>query len=591
MRSGIAGRVFTCAIVLVACLFLSLAAMAQSTVSGAIGGIVMDQQKAVVPGAQVTVKNLGTNREDSAESDAAGRFRVGNLQPGTYSLSITAGSFAPYKQQGVVVEVGRITEIEAALGVAGKGEVVEVTGEAPAIQTEQHDFTANINQTSINELPINGRRWSQYALLTPGATPDGDFGLISFRGISGLLNNNTVDGGDNNQAFFSEEKGRTRIQYNVGQASIQEFQVNTSNFSAEYGRAAGGVVNAVTKSGTNRFHGGVFYYIRDNELGATNPFAVQAILVNGVATTVPIKPIDRRQQWGGTLGGPLKKDKLFFFFSYDQQARNFPGVAAFGQPTFLNLTTAQTTALLAPPNNLTQAQINSGLAFLQGIAGVVPRRGDQMLIFPKIDWQITPSNRLTLSYNRLRWDSPAGIQTQAVVNRGIASFGDDFVKTDSIIARLSSVLGKSATNEFRYQWGRDFEFENSQPPGPGEPATGIGGRPPDVTIGGGSGIEIGKPTFLERKAFPDERRHQVADTLTMNWGRHLFKLGFDINHVEDLQDNLRNEGGSYSYSSLSGFLIDLFNPARKQYSNYVQAFGPTAFRFTTMDYGFFFQDD
>ena len=167
MRSGIAGRVFTCAIVLVACLFLSLAAMAQSTVSGAIGGIVMDQQKAVVPGAQVTVKNLGTNREDSAESDAAGRFRVGNLQPGTYSLSITAGSFAPYKQQGVVVEVGRITEIEAALGVAGKGEVVEVTGEAPAIQTEQHDFTANINQTSINELPINGRRWSQYALLTP----------------------------------------------------------------------------------------------------------------------------------------------------------------------------------------------------------------------------------------------------------------------------------------------------------------------------------------------------------------------------------------------------------------------------------------
>ena len=130
------------------------------------------------------------------------------------------------------------------MAIAGGENIVEVTGGAPVINTEQQDFSSNINQTSINELPINGRRWSNFALLTPGAVPDGNFGLISFRGISGLLNNSTIDGGDNNQAFFAEERGRTRISYSVSQAAIREFQVNTSSYSAEYGRSAGGVVNA-----------------------------------------------------------------------------------------------------------------------------------------------------------------------------------------------------------------------------------------------------------------------------------------------------------------------------------------------------------
>src|SRR5207237_6407670 len=126
----------------------------------------------------------------------------------------------------------------------------------------QQDFSHNVNDTSINNLPINGQRWSNFALLAPGATPDGNFGLISFRGISGLLNNNTIDGGDNNQAFFSEERGRTRLNYTTSPSSIREFQVNTSNYSAEYRRAAAGVVNAVTKSGTHEFHGEAFYYRR-----------------------------------------------------------------------------------------------------------------------------------------------------------------------------------------------------------------------------------------------------------------------------------------------------------------------------------------
>ena len=209
---------------------------------------------------------------------------------------------------------------------------MQVIGQSPIINTEQSDFSTNINQTTIANLPTNTRRWSTFALMTPGAAPDGNFGLVSFRGISGLLNNNTVDGGDNTQAFFAEERGRTRLAYSVSADAVREFQVTTSNYSAEYGRAAGGVVNAVTKSGTNELHGSGFYFLRDNKWGASNPFQTQTVLVNGVSTTVPLKPKDRRQQFGGTVGGPIEKDKLFFFFSYDQQARNFPGVAAPSNP-------------------------------------------------------------------------------------------------------------------------------------------------------------------------------------------------------------------------------------------------------------------
>jgi hypothetical protein len=173
-------------------------------------------------------------------------------------------------------------------------------------------------------------------MLTPGTSPEGNFGLVSFRGISGVLNNNTVDGGDNNQAFFSEERGRTCIPYAISQSSIREFQVNTSNYSAEYGRSAGGVVNAVTKSGTNDFHGDLFYYIRDNNLGARNPQSFQTVLLpNGATDIVALKPEDRRQQFGGSIGGPIVRERLFFFFTYDNSRRNFPGLAAFFNPNYL----------------------------------------------------------------------------------------------------------------------------------------------------------------------------------------------------------------------------------------------------------------
>ena len=193
------------------CLLLIIGhTFAQSTVTGAISGTVTDPQGGVVPNASVTVTNVGTNAKTVVTSNGSGEYRANNLQPGTYTVEVSSGGFAPAKAENVKVEVGQTLSLNIPLSVGTAVAEVKVTADAPTINTEDNSHSININQTSINELPINGRKASTFVLGTPGVVPDGGFGLYSFRGISGLLNNSTVDGGDDNQAFFSEARGRTR---------------------------------------------------------------------------------------------------------------------------------------------------------------------------------------------------------------------------------------------------------------------------------------------------------------------------------------------------------------------------------------------
>lgn len=572
---------------------------AQSNVAGAIVGTVTDRSGAVVPGAKAAAVNLANNYRESATTDGNGRYVIDNLPPGTYTLTIDARGFSTYKQENLIVEVGRSTTIDATLQVAAQVTTVVATAEAPVITTDRPDYSTNINTAYIANLPVNGRRWSTFVLGTPAAIPDGNFGLISFRGVSGLLNNNTVDGGDNNQAFFSEEKGRTRISYSISEASIQEYQVNTSNFSAEYGRSAGGVVNAVTKSGGNQFHGEAFWYYRDSDFSAINPFAVQTVIVNGVNRVTPINPEDKRHQFGGDLGGPIVKNKLFFFFSGDQQLRNFPAVAVPGNPaSFFSPLSTNELATLAS-RGISASQGNAGLLFLQGLTGTVPRTGDELVLFPKIDWSINSSNHFSVEYNRMRWSSPEGIQTNAVVSRGRESFGSDFVKDDTMIARLTSSFGPRITNQALFEYGRDFEFEFGQNPIPGEPVAQTGFSP-QITIFGAGGITFGMPNFLQRPAFPDERRDQFGDTVSVSRGDHLLKFGTDVNRVDDLDQNLFQGFGAYNYNNRVDFISDYIAAVDRFsagpcagvgcYSSFNQDFGPLGFEFTTWDIGLFAND-
>jgi hypothetical protein len=598
---------------------------AQSTTQGGIGGTVYDQHGAVVPNANVVAHHNGTNSESATTTDASGYYRFSQLPPADYTLTITAAGFAPYKNMNVTVNIGSLTDVSPRLAIGSTAETVDVTAEAPQINTTSSEFAPTVNQQAISNLPINGGRWSNFVILTPGATASANgFGLISFRGQSELLNNNTVDGSDNNQAFFSEERGRTRGAYAYPKEAIQEFQVNTSNYSAEYGRSAGGVINSVTKSGTNTYHGEVYFYDRDNTWGAFNPYTTITLQDSpGVFNQHPYKPTDWRKKSGISIGGPIIKDKLFFFFNYDWNKRNFPGTGiATAAKTFFAAPTAATISTLAQrvygvSNATTQAQAttlyNNDLAALVTTIGPTPRTGENTIWFPKFDWQVNQKTRISFEVQRQRWASPAGIQTQATNNYGIKSFGNDYVKVTTGIVKVDSYFTSNLANEFRSSVGRDFEFENPQTPvTPYENANLLHSAifpsytnplpyPPNMFIT--NGWNLGTSNFLDRPKYPSEYRTQYADSLTWVHGRHSFKFGADYTKVNDDTINLFNQFGSFSYSSLLNYFSDLHKAntcsitisgtARPVpcYSSFSQGFGTPGMKFTTHDIAFFLQDD
>jgi outer membrane receptor protein involved in Fe transport len=632
-------------------------AFAQSATTGAVGGTIYDPSGSVLAGVQITVLNVATGETRSTVTRASGEYRITDLPPGTYTVTVTAPGFQTYKAVQVPVALGSVSDIAPKLVVGNVSETVEVTDDAPLMHTQSSEVSSIVDQNMIDNLPINGRRYSNFALLTPGVVSNSDgFGLISFRGVNYLLNNSTVDGLDDNQAYFSEQRGRTRVSYSISQAAVQEFQVNTSNYSAEYGRAAGGVINTVTKSGGNKIHGEMYFFDRDNEFGSTNPYTTTTTeqpLGSGIYVTNAVKPKNWRKTWGFGVGGPLIHDKLFLFYAYDQQRRNFPGISRFSQnainqgvfaKAYPVLTgsqacvagvytsstgtkpTAQPQNQSADSGNYAACQVanalgvsysagvayyQQGLGIIQSFTGLVPRRADQVINFPRLDWQISEKNRLTLQYNRLRSSSPNGFQTQASNTLGTHSFGDDFVKTDFAIARLATVLSQSLVNELRFQFGRDFEYSNSNPPGPNElslvnttPGTpSAAPRPPYTTIGyfydSSNQFHAGKSPDQERYAQPNERRLQAEDILTWSHGKHTLKAGIDINRVFDFVNNLYEESGSYRYNYSAPFIADYLHATTgiggtsyaKQYYQFAQGFGNPITNIATTDYAGFATDD
>lgn len=628
----------------VAALGLSLSwvstARAQSTTDGAVGGTVYDQSGAVVPGATVVVHNNGTNRDQTQTTDTSGNYIVVHVTPSVYTVTVTSKGFETFKAEQVIVSVGSVTNVSPHLTIGSTAQTVTIKGVAPLVNTTSAEFANTLNQSAIANLPIQRPRWSNFALLTPGVVNDANgFGLLSFRGISALLNNNTVDGADNNQAYFSEERGRTRISYSSTEVAIQEFQVNTSNYSAEYGRSAGGVVNTVTKSGSNQFHGELFYKNRENGWASRNPYAAfSEQTAPGTFTSLPIKPKDYWDMWGFGIGGPIIKDKLFFFIAYDGFFRNFPGIGVasnpgtFFEPANVALSASSTNTLAdivsglpsgttptAAQISTAQADYNNALTGLASMLGSNKRTGKQDIVFPKVDWQINEKNRASFEVNRMRWTSPAGIQTQVTNTYGTQSFGNDNQSVTWGVGKLDTFFTPTMSNELRYQLGMDFGWENNQTPTPYEqnelvnttagPGTSTypswvtysnpQGLPPQISIT--NGFTFGTPVFLNRPQYPRELRNQVADTVTWTHGNQTFKFGGDFSHVSDVVGNLYDQYGTYSYSSLLSYAEDLYappcpspaasHPCSTHYSSMSQAFGPLTYSFATDDVAFFIQDD
>jgi len=592
------------AVVFVAAGLVSGTAPAQSTTQGAIAGTVEDSTNALIPSAKITIHNVATNAEQSVTADNSGYFKVPLLEPGTYTVTITAANFGPAAEQ-VIVQVGQVTNLEPHLRAGASSETVEVTAVAPVMNLDSPDFSSNLNQVAMENVPVNNRRWSALALTTPGVVADSSgFGLVSVRGISTILNNVEIDGADDNQAYYSEERGRTREGYSTAGSAVREFQVNSGVYSAEFGRAAGGVINSVTKSGTNQFHGQVYGYDRQSSWAAYNNYTKQTVLVNGVSTSIHLKPEDLRKIYGFTVGGPIIKDKLFFTYTYDQHSHIFPAISAPSTPSNFYIT-ADTTAPAGSACNTTTGQMtgatganattdqeaclmaarlgsagfgtysnaatgyaaaaalfNTDLASLNTDLGLIPRSGYQEINTPKLDWQVNPKEHVSLLYHRLRWDSPGGVQTANPVFYGIDSTGTDFVKLDYGVAKLTSLITSHISNEILYQYGRELNDEGQTPFSAYTKANLVGptGDIPGVVMAatGGGISEFGSPYYSYRVALPDERKWQVEDTLYWNKGNHTFKFGVDMMHNADLLNNTFESNGVYSYAYQATYFTDLF---------------------------------
>ena len=614
---------------------------AQSTTQGGIAGTVFDATDAVVPNARVVIHNDGTNAEVNLTTDNSGFYKAPQLAPGTYTVTVSATGFSEARSTQVIVQVNLVTELSPHLQTGEASSVVEVTAEAPVLNFESPAFGGHLANTEIENIPINNRRWSALALTTPGVTPNSDgFGLLSFRAISPLLNNVEVDGADDNQAYFSEERGRTRAGYSTSQAAVREFQVNTGVYSAEFGRAVGGVVNSVTKSGTNALHGELYFYNRNSSRSAYQPLATNTVSNgNGGYVTSPYKPKDNRNQYGFGVGGPLIKDRLFWFYAFDQFKRNFPGTARANNPAAFfttpdaNVPAGQTCslttgAITVPKGSPAASTIDSqtcllaarlktsyanaatlydgGLNSLLGDLGTVPRFGDQTINTPKLDWQINGKQHLSALYHRLRWDSPGGVQTQSTNTYAVDSFGTDFVKLDYGVAILESLFTPKLSNELRFQYGRELNDEGRQTPSAytNQNLTNSTGVPTYVSLYTTTGFNLGTPYYSFRFAYPDERKWQIGDTASYLLGNHSIKFGEDFVHNHDLQNNLFDGNGVYNYTSnIVNYFSDLFSKGATCnaagsgigtlpcYNSFVQGFGPSVFALDTQDYGVFVQDD
>ena len=448
-------KIISRTIALAAILGLSLSGtgFGQTTTQGAITGTVFDSTNAAIPGASIQIHNDANNADIQLTANDSGYYTAPQLPPGIYTVSVKAAGFSEVRLSKVVVEVNLATEVSPHLTTGEQATVVEVTAEAPVLNFESAEYGGHLTNVEIESIPLNNRRWSTLALLTPGVTVDtSGFGLLSFHAISPLLNNVEIDGADDNQAFFSEERGRTRAGYSTSQAAVREFQVNSAVYSAEFGRAVGGVVNSVTKSGGNQIHGEAYFYNRNSSRSAFQPGATNTTFnaTTNQYITAPYKPKDNRNQYGFGVGGPIIKDKLFFFYAFDKYARNFPGtgkaavpstfflapnLAAPGNGGVCNVATGVITTvgtataaatdtaacLLAARENAVKPgtstyataarDYNGQLQALLGDLGTVPRFGDQGINTPKLDWQINQKEHLSLLYHRLRWDSPGGVQT------------------------------------------------------------------------------------------------------------------------------------------------------------------------------------
>ncbi len=537
-------------------------AQAQAT-TGVIEGLVTDPSGAAIPNAEVKLSHKETGYERAQTSDSSGFYRAILLPLGHYTILVRASGFADLIRENIELTVGQTLTVNISMKLKGVTATVTVSEETPVVETARTEQSALVDHRSVENLPINGRNFIDFIKLTPNIAivqgPDG--AEININGQRGIYNNVMIDGADANNPFFGEQRGGQRPKYIVSLEAVKEFQVVAEGASAEFGRSAGGFVNMVTKSGTNEIHGSGFYFFRGGGLISDN--------FDGT------RDRDFRQhQYGGSLGGPIVKDKAFFFFSYDQNTEH-----RFKDRTPLNsnpsiggapLSAADCAAITVPgvPCGGTVTAGTTLLAFLNkkfadtadsNASGVPPdlrQSNNARVLLAKGDWRVTPNNLFTARYTYSRSEQLNG--TFDVQSWFTSANGLEQDRSHSIVLQLTSVITATLLNEARFQYAREprprpYPYEKS--------VTGVTnpfGALPDTAVGnftstGDNSFRWGQPFFLPIP-FATDSRFQAQDNFAIVHGRHSIKFGFDYNRTNMTQIFIGFANGRYIFFSPRGFI-------------------------------------
>ncbi len=484
---------------------------------GRITGAVTGPDNLALPGAEVTVTGVVSGSQRLVRTDTSGHFRVGALRPGEYSVTASSPDFATSTVDGVTVNVGGNVRVDLKLDIEQAYSRIDVTA---AMLDATLPASSNVVTGSVfNDLPINGRRFHDFALLTPGVQVSRAAGHLSFGAERGIYTNVTVDGADYNQAFFGGIQGGERAGsvITVPQSAIQEFQAVTSGFTAEYGRTTSGVVNVSTKSGSNEFHGDMFYQLRHPKLGRKDPFGAVVL--------------ERLQQFGGAAGGALSKDKAFWFFAVEHQASVSQRYVEF--------------ASLSPQD---RERGPEAYDLFKSLEQPFDATNDGLALTPRLDYQFGGGSQLMVRYNYSRSVAENAVSigdpTQARTNSALSNDGRELDQIHFLTGQLTSVLTPSVVNQLRVTFTQE---KRPRLPNSEEPAV--------STVLGNFGTRSYLPT-TER-----DRRPEFKNSLMLHSGAHDLKIGGSVNRVwVDDQFGYNQFGNFVLFSSDPGEILDILTP-------------------------------
>jgi len=556
----------------------------------------------------LVLRNLNTGVQQSTATNRNGLYRFAALVPGTYSVTASPKGFRDIEAL-VRVRVGNTTLQDVKLRAGATGETIRVLAEAPLLRPAESSMSTVLERSFIDELPLNGRKYTDFATLTPNTSYDGDTGLVSIAGQqggedSGYANGNgssafTVDGSNATNNYFSDIVGRYRIPYLYGEDSIEEFQVAVSPYSAIYGGGAG-FVDAVTRSGSNAFHGSAFYYNRNSATGANDA------LDNAAGNP---KPPDSLQQFGAGIGGPIVRSRLWFFVDYEQQLRNFPipvinsalATNSSSLPSFLtaNFGVPAGTPLPAPngplpipgsdaapdpTNPIYLQQVSNVMNALNSNLGIKARKGDDLVFTPRLDYQASSHDGLFLASNLNRFNSPGGVITDPTVgNYGLQTLANAYVHTFEATVGWTHAFSAKVLNEFHAGTSQDNEIATP---------TGLAPGAPTMILDSPAAFTLGNSAFSVGKVF--ERQYSLSDRIDYVMGKHTLQFGFDWSRSWDADTDdggadpneavdLGSPLGLYEFSNLEDFALG-------EYNTFSQASGKPTFSFAVPYYGFYVQD-